>query len=947
MEKLLIIDGNSILNRAFYGVRPLTNSKGLQTNALFGMLSMLLKQMGEVKPDYAAIAFDLPEPTFRHKRYAEYKAGRKKMPDELFAQLPYSKILSEALGLTVLELPGYEADDLLGTVSRMAEEKGVESYIMTGDRDSLQLIGDSTFVLLASNSDTVKFDRAAFNEKYGIEPESFVDVKALMGDSSDNIPGVPGIGEKTALKLIADYKNLDTVYENLETAALGNSARQKMRDGRELAYLSYSLALIERHAPVDFTLESLKTDGMDRGKMYKLLAELEFTAQIKRLGLSSADVKEGGGVASPVSGSGDGVRAGEQLSFETAAFGTGSGTGKNSTVSEADKNREASGADKNSSVSEADKNGGLPGAEKSEGFGVAQSAESGEGGRVSDSVSGAAAVLFQGAKEVTLQETVKTEICLCDLSKIKGKTVAFAYDGERAAFTAEGETLVCACTDKAALAKAILENGLSLVLYDYKTFCTEFAGLSLDSVCGDDIMLAAYVINPSQSSYELSVLSDIYLQKSLEAGAAAYAETVYALNGIFAERLTAENQYSLYKNIELPLASVLSDMERSGFALDTGALTEFLAVLTETERDYASRIYMLAGVEFNINSPKQLGEVLFETLKLPAGKKNSRGYSTGAEVLEKLKNTHPIIQEILEYRAVAKLRSTYAEGLLKVVGADGRVHTSFNQTVTVTGRLSSTEPNLQNIPVRTELGREMRRFFVAKNEDYRLIDADYSQIELRILAHIAQDENMIAAFKSGEDIHSVTASEVFGVPLESVTPSMRKKAKAVNFGIVYGIGEFSLAGDLGVSRKEAGEYIKSYFARYTGIDAYLSGAVEAAKQLGYVETVFGRRRYIPELTSSKAVLRAFGERVAMNSPIQGSSADIIKLAMINARKALADEGLDARLILQVHDELIVEAHKDCAERAAEILRREMENVVSLKVPLTVELSIGNSWFECK
>ena len=924
MEKLLIIDGNSILNRAFYGVRPLTNSKGLQTNALFGMLSMLLKQMGEVKPDYAAIAFDLPEPTFRHKRYAEYKAGRKKMPDELFAQLPYSKILSEALGLTVLELPGYEADDLLGTVSRMAEEKGVESYIMTGDRDSLQLIGDSTFVLLASNSDTVKFDRAAFNEKYGIEPESFVDVKALMGDSSDNIPGVPGIGEKTALKLIADYKNLDTVYENLETAALGNSARQKMRDGRELAYLSYSLALIERHAPVDFTLESLKTDGMDRGKMYKLLAELEFTAQIKRLGLSSADVKEGGGVASPVSGSGDGVRAGEQLSFETAAFGTGSGTGKNSSVSEADENVRASAAEKDS-----------------------VSSENGEGVRVSDSVSCAETVPFQGAKEVTMQETVKTEICLCDLSKIKGKTVAFAYDGESAAFTAEGETLVCACTDKAALAKAILENGLSLVLYDYKTFCTEFAGLSLDSVCNDDIMLAAYVINPSQSSYELSVLSDIYLQKSLEAGAAAYAETVYALNGIFAERLTAENQYSLYKNIELPLASVLSDMERSGFALDTEALTEFLAVLTETEKDYASRIYMLAGVEFNINSPKQLGEVLFETLKLPAGKKNSRGYSTGAEVLEKLKNTHPIIQEILEYRAVAKLRSTYAEGLLKVVGADGRVHTSFNQTVTVTGRLSSTEPNLQNIPVRTELGREMRRFFVAKNEDYRLIDADYSQIELRILAHIAQDENMIAAFKSGEDIHSVTASEVFGVPLESVTPSMRKKAKAVNFGIVYGIGEFSLAGDLGVSRKEAGEYIKSYFARYTGIDAYLSGAVEAAKQLGYVETVFGRRRYIPELTSSKAVLRAFGERVAMNSPIQGSSADIIKLAMINARKALADEGLDARLILQVHDELIVEAHKDCAERAAEILRREMENVVSLKVPLTVELSIGNSWFECK
>ncbi len=896
MEKLLIIDGNSILNRAFYGVRPLTNSKGLQTNALFGMLSMLLKQMGEVRPDYAAIAFDLPEPTFRHKQYAEYKAGRKKMPDELFVQLPYSKILSEALGLTVLELPGYEADDLLGTVTRMAEEKGVESYIMTGDRDSLQLIGDNTFVLLASNSDTVKFDRAAFNEKYGIEPESFVDVKALMGDSSDNIPGVPGIGEKTALKLISDYKNLDTVYENLESAALGNSARQKMRDGRELAYLSYKLALIERHAPVSFTLESLKTDGMDRGKMYKLLAELEFTAQIKRLGLTSSDVKENGGEAADKSDTngGTGVENERELLTEHGA---------------ADGEKEPSCVSK-----ENDGSGGI--SEKPN-----ENKES--------------------------KVFIRTEISFCDLSKIKGKTVGFCYDGENAAFTSEGETLICCNTDKTALAKAILENGITLILYDYKSFCTAFAGLSLDGVCADDIMLAAYVINPSQSSYELSTLSDIYLQKSLGDGAAVCAETVYLLNGIFTERLTEENQYLLYKNIELPLAAVLSDMERSGFALDTGALTDFLAVLTETERDYASRIYMLAGVEFNINSPKQLGEVLFDTLGLPAGKKNSRGYSTGAEVLEKLRSAHPIIPEILEYRAVAKLRSTYAEGLLRAAGQDGRVHTSFNQTVTVTGRLSSTEPNLQNIPVRTELGREMRRFFVAKNENYRLIDADYSQIELRILAHIAQDENMIAAFGSGEDIHSVTASEVFGVPLERVTPSMRKKAKAVNFGIVYGIGEFSLAGDIGVSRKEAGEYIKSYFARYTGIDAYLSGAVEAAKRLGYVETVFGRRRYIPELSSSKAMLRAFGERVAMNSPIQGSSADIIKLAMINVSKALKDEGLDARLILQVHDELIVEAHKDCAERAAEILKREMENVVSLKVPLTVELSIGSSWFECK
>lgn len=887
MEKLLIIDGNSILNRAFYGVRPLTNSKGLQTNALFGMLSMLLKQLGEVKPDYAAIAFDLPEPTFRHKRYAEYKAGRKKMPDELFAQLPYSKILSEALGLTVLELPGYEADDLLGTASRMAEEKGVESYVMTGDRDSLQLIGDKTFVLLASNSDTIKFDRAAFNEKYGIEPESFVDVKALMGDSSDNIPGVPGIGEKTALKLIADYQNLDAVYQNLDTAALGNSARQKMRDGRELAYLSYELALIERNAPVTFTLDDLKTDGISRGKLYTLLTELEFTAQIKRLGLTSADVT-------------DAEKGGACPETKTGA--------------------------------DSDKNDGSVTTESD-----AENSENAVAGAIKD-------VLAVNTEVFSASEK---EIPLCGLSEIKGRTVAFAYDGERAAFATENETLVLACNDKSELARAISDNSVLLILYDYKSFCTEFAGLGLDGSCTDDVMLAAYVINPSQSDYSIGVLSDIYLKRTLGESVSEKAMTVYVLNGIFADRLNEQNQYSLYKNIELPLASVLSGMERSGFALDTKALSDFLAVLTETERDYASRIYMLAGTVFNINSPKQLGEILFDTLGLPAGKKTSRGYSTGAEVLEKLRNAHPIIPEILEYRAVAKLRSTYAEALLRVADEKGRVHTSFNQTVTVTGRLSSAEPNLQNIPVRTELGREMRRFFVAKNENYRLIDADYSQIELRILAHIANDENMIAAFKSGEDIHSVTASQVFNVPLERVTPAMRKKAKAVNFGIVYGIGEFSLAGDIGVSRKEAGEYIKSYFAKYTGIDAYLSAAVEAAKNLGYVETVFGRRRYIPELTSSKAMLRAFGERVAMNSPIQGSSADIIKLAMINVSRALKDEGLDARLILQVHDELIVEAHKDCADRAAEILKREMENVVSLSVPLTVELCIGNSWFECK
>ena len=863
MKKLLIIDGNSILNRAFYGVRPLTNSKGLQTNALFGMLGMLTKQISNIKPDYAAIAYDLPEPTFRHKMYSGYKAGRKKMPEELFAQLPYSKKMSEALGLTVLELSGYEADDILGTVSKMAEKEGVESYIMTGDRDSLQLIGDRTFVLLASNSDTVKFDRVKFREKYGIDPENFVDVKALMGDSSDNIPGVPGIGEKTALKLISDYKNLSAVYENLENASLGNSTKQKMRDGKEGAFLSYKLALIDRDVPVGFTLDDLITEGINKGKLYTLLTELEFSAQIKRLGLSSEDVKNIKEEANSV-------------------------TEKNSNVSD---DLEA----------------------------------------------------FLN----NILSAPQIEITYGDLSKIAGRSVGFDYSETQAAFATEKEVLVCNYDEKKVFAKFLIENKISLIMYDCKKFCTDFALLGLEVCCEDDTMLAAYVINPSQSSYSKETLSDIYLHKTLSESVADRAKTNFALNKIFAKRLSDQNQYSLYKNIELPLAEVLSDMERTGFALDTRALKEFLSVLSETEKDYVSGIYMLAGTEFNINSPKQLGTVLFETLKLPAGKKTGRGYSTSAEILEKLRSVHPVVSEILEYRAVTKLRSTYAEGLLKAADASGRVHTSFNQTVTVTGRLSSTEPNLQNIPVRTELGREMRRFFIATNENYILIDADYSQIELRILAHIANDENMIKAFNSGEDIHLVTASQVFGVPLEKVTPSMRKKAKAVNFGIVYGIGEFSLAGDLGVSRKEAGEYIKNYFAEYPGIKSYLSVAVETAKQLGYVETIFGRRRYIPELASPKATVRAFGERVAMNSPIQGSSADIIKLAMINVSRALKKEGLDARLILQVHDELIVESHKTCADRASQILKYEMENVVKLSVPLTVDLNTGSSWYECK
>lgn len=873
MEKLLIVDGNSILNRAFYGIRPLTNSDGLQTNALFGMLNILHKQMDDLKPSYAAVAFDLPAPTFRHKEYSEYKAGRKKMPQELAEQLPYSKKLCQALGFSVLTLEGYEADDLLGTVAEMANEKGIHSYILTGDRDSLQLINSNTTVLLATNSDTVRFDRDAFFAKYGIEPSEFVDAKALMGDSSDNIPGVPGIGEKTAFKLISEFKNIDNVYEHLDDADLGKSARQKMQDGRDKAYLSKRLATIERHAPVAFELEALSTDGVKKGELYTLLRELEFTSHIKKFGLSGA------------------------IESENSA------------------------ADEPNNVAE-------------NGSGAAAS-EDGDGQFVFDLGAGA-------------QTGISVSVCKeKDLKKRLKKRCSLVYSGSQAAFCDGENCYEVYFADFGRLCAEVCSLGLEVIAYDCKQMISDFKVAGYTLAPSDDIKLMAYVLDPARNGYELSDLCEIFLKKSMEDTLSDRAKMIFALCETLAARLVKEEMYELYRTCELPLAGVLSGMELTGFKLDLDALSEFLHKLTETEKQYSEKIFELAGHEFNINSPKKLGVVLFEELSLPSGKKTKTGYSTNAEILEKLRYEHPIVSAILEYRSVAKLRSSYAEALLKMADENGRVHTVFSQTTAVTGRLASSEPNLQNIPVRTELGRETRRFFIASDSNHVLIDADYSQIELRLLAHIAHDETMIDAFLSGMDIHTVTASQVFGIPVSEVTGEMRKRAKAVNFGIVYGIGEFSLAQDIGVTRKEAGEYIDSYFKKYQGIAMYLEAAVDSAKGLGYVQTVFGRKRYIPELTSGKAMLRAFGERVAMNSPIQGSSADIIKLAMINVDRALKKEGIDARLILQIHDELIIEASKECAERAAQILKNEMENVVSLSVPLTVDLQMGNSWYDCK
>ena len=843
MKTLLVIDGNSILNRAYYGIRPLTNKDGLHTHAVYGMMNIVLHHLDERKPEYAAVAFDRKSPTFRHERYDGYKANRKGMPQELAEQLPYAKRCMAGLGLTVLESDGFEADDFLGTCACLPGED-LQVFLLTGDRDSFQLIRDNVTVLLASTGETKVFDRGAFFEKYGVAPEQFVDVKALMGDTSDNIPGVPGIGEKTALRLIAEYGSLDGLYEHLNDGAIKGATLQKLTDGKDSAYLSQFLAAIKTDVPLGLTLTELRRREVDRSTMTPLLSELELSSMIKRLGLDREAVAASDGAC----GGDSPYRCCEATCLSAEELLTK----------------------------------GIP----------------------------YAAATFDGDRVRLYDGKCDYEVCPADDQAL----LPFLDDAER-----------------------------TLIVADSKALYYRFGRVGCKLF---DVTLAAYVIDTSEGSYALNRLAMKYLGQVLSE---RYDEVrvLYDLAYVLNEKLKESGQSSLYYQMEEPLSAVLSDMERIGFRIDREGLSAFNEELGRSCEEAAEAIYFEAGHPFNINSPKQLGEVLFSELKLPVLKKTKTGYSTDAETLEKLRPYHTIIDRILEYRQVAKLKSTYGDGLLKVADENGRIHSSFNQTVTATGRLSSSEPNLQNIPIRTPLGRQMRKYFVPKNEDYLLVDADYSQIELRLLAAIAGDETMIGAFVNGVDIHTLTASQVFHVPVEAVTDELRKRAKAVNFGIVYGISAFSLAGDIGVSRAEADRYIKSYYAKYPQVEEYLSQIVEEAKRNGFVTTIFGRRRYIPELSSPKKLLQAFGARVAMNSPIQGAAADIIKIAMIRVDEALRNSGIDARLILQVHDELILEAHRSCAIEAAEILRREMEAAVSLAVPMVAEVGVGENWFECK
>lgn len=839
MKKILCIDGNSILNRQFYGIRPLSTPDGFPTNAIFGFVNVLSRQIDALQPDFVAVAFDLKAPTFRHKMYGEYKAGRKPMPEDLARQMPVAKEICRAMGISVLEIEGYEADDILGTLAKAADDSQGQlfTYVLTGDRDSLQLISDSVTVLLATNTDTVPFDDAAFFEKYGVHANQYVDVKALMGDSSDNIPGVPGIGEKTAFKMIADLGSLDAVYENLDNIKLTPNKRAIFENGRESAFMSRDLATICRNVPLETTLDDIAYTGLDRKMARELFLRYNLLSAIKRYGLDSEEVEESAQA--------------EQRSM---------------TVSET----------------------------------VLKSASELDGEIYAISLEGSDINISDGKR-----------LFKCDASRI-------------------GE---------------ILENK-KIVAFDCKEIYKALDAMGIRwRSCYFDVMLAAYVDDSSQSAYTVEKLVSIYLSQVYDPDVpdAVYIASMWQS---IEKRLEESGQLSLFYDIEMPVASVLCDMENEGFKIDREGIYQYGLELDEEARALETRIYMAAGEEFNINSPKQLGEVLFEKMMLPAGKKTKTGYSTGAEILEKLRKYHPIIDDILDYRQVTKLKSTYVDGLLKSADSDGKCHTTFKQTGTATGRLSSINPNLQNIPIRTEAGRRFRKYFVPKSRDFVLIDADYSQIELRVLAHISNDENMREAFMSGEDIHTATSCRVFGVSAENVTVEMRKRAKAVNFGILYGMGEFSLAEDLKISRIMAKEYIQSYLASYPGIDQYLHEVAKQAREDGYTTTLLGRRRYIPELAASNKNLQNFGERVARNSPIQGSSADIIKIAMINVAKRLEESGFGAKLLLQVHDELLIECPRENAEAVMEILKSEMESAVKLNVPLKVEANIGENWLEC-
>lgn len=843
--KLLILDGNSVINRAYFGVKPLTTREGLYTHAIYGFLNILERMIKEENPDAVCVAFDLHGPTFRHLKYEGYKATRHGMPEELAQQLPIMKDVLRAMNIPIYACQGWEADDVIGTVGKICANNHWECVIVTGDRDSLQLVNDYVHVKLvitkSGQTTATLYTPELFRSEYGFEPCRLVDLKALMGDSSDNIPGVAGVGPKTAKELLLQFGTLDGVYANLLDASIRPKLREKLENGKENAYLSYDLATIIPEAPIEFAPEDAIIKPYNKYELYNLFQKLEFVRLIDKYGLRGADL-----------------------------------------------------------------------------------------------------------------EQPKKEITVSRLPKIS----ELPMQAERCAmYVGSDGSIGLACT-QGVMTLSPMElscfNTFFLahrqwLMHDCKTTRHFLSDLGIEvSSASFDTALAAYNLNPSSSDYSISKLATNYLGVTIdEQDSAVCAEAIWFLADVLKDELKQNGMLSLYEDIELPLCDVLYAMEQRGISIDRSMLEKFGQMLSE-RIDACEKVILSYSEDqtININSTKQLGELLFDKLGLPPVKKTKTGYSTNADVLEKLKNQHPIIPAIMDYRMLTKLKSTYADGLSKQIGDDGRIHTTFQNLVTATGRLSSTEPNLQNIPVRTELGAEIRKMFVPK-PGCVLVDADYSQIELRVLAHIAQDEAMCDAFNSGMDIHTSTASQVFDVLPDEVTPTMRRNAKAVNFGIVYGISEFSLAEDIGVSRYEAKSYIQSYLDKYYGVRGYMKSVVEEARNCGYTQTMFGRRRYIPELKSSNFNIRQGAERMAMNTPIQGTAADLIKLAMVRVEKALNEHFPDAKLLLQVHDELIVECPEEIAEEICKLVSTEMQQVSKLRVPLIAEAKYGKSWYEAK
>ena len=842
--KLLILDGNSVINRAFFGVKPLTTREGLYTHAIYGFLNILEKMEKEEQPEAVCVAFDLHGPTFRHLKYDGYKANRHGMPEELAMQMPVMKDVLRAMNIPIYECKGWEADDVIGTVGKICSNNGWECVIVTGDRDSLQLIDENVHVKLvvtkAGQTTATLYNEEIFREEYGFEPKKLIDLKALMGDSSDNIPGVAGVGPKTAKDLLAKFGSLDGVYKNLEDKSIRPKLREKLENDKENAYLSYDLATIRPEAPIEFAPKDAIVQPYNRPALYELFQKLEFVRLIDKYGLRGAALE-----------------AAPKLEVKVEA---------------------------------------LPKA-----------------------------------------DAMPADVSCCAVYVAGDGSIGLAW-----------EKGVCVLTPMEAQMGGFDLTGKQLIFHDSKSTMHRLDDMGMGfGECVFDTALAAYDLNPSQSDYPVSKLATTFLGTSVEdEDAGSCAEALWHLCPVLEEELEKNGMTALYREMELPLCDVLYKMEKRGISIDRDQLEQFGTMLSQRIADCEKLIYSYSEEKFNINSTKQLGELLFEKLALPPVKKTKTGYSTNAEVLEKLKDKHPIIPAIMDYRMLTKLKSTYADGLMKVIEEDGRIRTTLQNLVTATGRLSSSEPNLQNIPVRTDLGAEIRKMFVPK-PGCVLVDADYSQIELRVLAHIAGDEVMQKAFCEDLDIHTATAAQVFHVPMEEVTSLQRRHAKAVNFGIVYGISEFSLAEDIGVSRYEAREYIDNYLTNYRGVRTYMKQVVDNARAIGYTQTMYGRRRYIPELKSSNFNVRSGAERIALNTPIQGTAADLIKLAMIRVEQALNEHFPEAQLLLQVHDELIVECPQEIAPQVAALISEEMQNVANLSVPLTAEAKFGKSWYDAK